>query len=61
MTGTAIVRGKLVKFHLPESLAKAHRRNRGKSMTDQEAVDFVERKRQQRMLRTVRAYLESGA
>jgi len=61
MTGTAIVRGKLVKFSLPASLARAHRRHRGKTMTDQQAVDFVERKRQQRLLRTVKAYLESGS
>jgi Holliday junction resolvase-like predicted endonuclease len=51
----------LVKFPLPAGLARAHRRNRGKSMTDQQAVGFVEHKRQQRLLRTVKAYLESGS
>jgi hypothetical protein len=61
MTGTAIVRGKLVKFSLPASLARAQRRNRGKTMTDQQAVDFVEHQRQRRLLRTVRAYLESSS
>ncbi|MEI8078589.1 MAG: hypothetical protein WCH61_03035 [bacterium] len=45
MHATAIVGGKVVNFVLPPALAKAHRRNAGRTLTDQQAVDFVEAKR----------------
>ena len=59
MTATAIVGGKVVKFQLPPALAKAHKRNVGKTMTDQEAIDFVESKRRELALRRAKPYLES--
>ena len=58
MHATAIVGGKVVKFVLPPALAKAHRRNVGRTMTDQQAVDFVEVKRRRRALRRAKPYLE---
>ena len=55
----AIVDGKLVRLTLSPGLAQAWRRNRGKSMTDQQAVEFVERKRREHALRSAKPYLES--
>ncbi len=45
MYATAIVGGKVMKFLLPPALARAHKRNASRRMSDQEAVDFVEHKR----------------
>jgi hypothetical protein len=45
MFATAVVRGKVVRFKLSPALAQMHRQNRGKDMTDAEAVVFVESKR----------------
>jgi len=59
MTGTAIVRGKVVKFRVSSGLARAQQRNRGKAMTERQAVEFVEAKRRRRSLRAARPYLES--
>lgn len=59
MYATAVVDGKVVRFRLSPALARAHRENRGKTMTDQEAVEFVERKRRARALRRAKPYLES--
>ena len=47
MYGTAIVRGKVVRFRLPEALARAHQRNSGQTMTSEEAIVFVEAKRRE--------------
>ena len=58
MYATAIVGGKVVKFVLPPALAKAHKRNAGRTMTGQQAVDFVESKRRQLALRRAKPYLE---
>lgn len=55
----AIVDGKLVRLTLSRGLAQAWRRNRGKHMTDLQAIDFVERKRREHALRSARPYLES--
>jgi len=55
----AIVDGKLVRLTLSHGLAQAWRRNRGKSMTDQQAIAFVEHKRREHALRSARPYLES--
>ncbi|MFI5394804.1 MAG: hypothetical protein ACHQ9S_04655 [Candidatus Binatia bacterium] len=55
----AIVDGKLVRLTLSRGLAQAWRRNRGKRMTDQQAIEFVERKRREYALRSARPYLES--
>ena len=49
----------MVKFVLPPALAKAHQRNAGRILTDQEAVDFVETKRRRLALRRAKPYLES--
>jgi hypothetical protein len=59
MTGTAIVRGKVVRFRLSPGLAKAQERNRGKTMTAPQAVALVESKRRQRLLREAKPYLEA--
>ena len=56
---TAVVEGKVVRFKLSPALARAHRENRGKTMTEQEAVAFVEAKRRARTLRRAKPYLES--
>jgi hypothetical protein len=40
--GTAIVRGKVVRVELSAKLAETHKRNAGKRITEQEAIDFVE-------------------
>lgn len=48
MYATAIVEGKVVRFKLSSALARAHRQNRGKTMTEGEAVVFVEAKRRAR-------------
>jgi hypothetical protein len=59
MHATAIVGGKVVRFKLSPALARAHRQNRGKAMTEAEAVAFVETKRRARALRRARPYLAS--
>jgi hypothetical protein len=59
MYATAIVEGKVVRFKLSPALARAHRQNRGETMTEGEAVAFVEAKRRARALRRARPYLAS--
>ena len=59
MFGTAIVRGKVIRFRLPAALAVAQKRNAGKSMTDEEAIAFVEAKRREVALRRAKPYLEA--
>jgi hypothetical protein len=59
MYATAVVGGKVVRFKLSPALARAHRQNRGKTMTEAEAVAFVETKRRARALRRARPYLAS--
>jgi hypothetical protein len=59
MFATAVVDGKVVRFKLSPALARAHRQNRGKTMTEGEAVAFVEAKRRARALRRARPYLAS--
>ena len=59
MYATAVVGGKVVRFKLSSALARAHRQNRGKAMTETEAVAFVETKRRARALRRARPYLAS--
>jgi hypothetical protein len=51
MHAVAVVNGKVVRFKLSPALAHAHRENRGKTMTEREAVAFVEAKRRARRLR----------
>lgn len=59
MNTTAIVDGKVVRYRLSPALARAHRGNRRKTMTEQEAVEFVDTKRRARALRRAGPYLES--
>ena len=59
MYTTAVVGGKVVRFKLSPALARAHRQNRGKSMTEAEAIALVENKRRTRALRRARPYLAS--
>ena len=59
MYATAVVGGKVVRFKLSPALARAHRQNRGKAMTEVEAVAFVETKRRARALRRARPYRAS--
>ena len=59
MYATAVVGGKVVRFKLYPALARAHRQNRGKAMTEAETVAFVEAKRRARALRRARPYLAS--
>ena len=55
----AMVDGKVRRFRLSPVLARLHRRNAGRTMTDTQAVAFVERKRRATALRTARPYLAS--
>ncbi len=59
MQARAIVGGKLVSFKLSSELARAHRVNAGKQMTDEEAVAFVEKQRRSLALRRAKPYLAS--
>lgn len=59
MYATAVVEGKVVRFKLSPALARAHRENGGKTITEREAVAFVETKRRARTLRRAKPYLES--
>jgi hypothetical protein len=53
----AIVDGKVRRIRLSPVLARLHRKNAGKTMTDVEAVAFVEAKRREKALREARPYL----
>jgi len=55
MQAKAIVGGRLVSFRLSPELARAHRANAGKTMTDEEAVAFVEKKRRTLALRRAKS------
>jgi hypothetical protein len=61
MYATAVVEGKVIRFKLSPALARAHRENRGKTITELAAVEFVEAKRRSRALRRVQPYLESNS
>jgi hypothetical protein len=59
MTVKAIVDGKMVSLKLSPGLAQAWRQHKGQTMTDKQAVAFVERKRRSHALRTAQPYLEN--
>ena len=59
MFAKAIVGGKLIRFRLSPELAKCHKRNAGKTMTDAEVIEFVEQKRRVLALRRAKPYLAS--
>jgi hypothetical protein len=56
MYATAVVGGKIVRFKLSPALVRAHRQNRGKAMTESQAVAFVGTGRRARTLRRGRPY-----
>jgi hypothetical protein len=56
MYATAVVGGKVVRLTLSQELARAHRQNLRKRMTDAEAMAFVENKRRARARRRARPY-----
>jgi hypothetical protein len=56
MHATAVVGGKIVRFKLSPALVRAHRQNRGKAMTDSQAVAFVGTRRRARTLRHAKPY-----
>ena len=59
MIVTAIVDGKVIRLTLSRGLVQAWRQNRGRRMTDQQAIEFVERKRREYALRSAKPYLEN--
>jgi len=59
MYATAVVEGKIVRFKLSPALARAHRENGGKTMSEQQAIALVEAKRRTKALRRARPYLAS--
>jgi hypothetical protein len=59
MYATAVVEGKVIRFKLSPALARAHRQNHNKTMTEDEAVAFVEAKRRARALRRAMYYRAS--
>jgi len=61
MYATAVVGGKVVRFKLSPALARAHRQNLGKTMTEAKGVAFVETKRRARALRRARPYLAKSS
>ena len=60
MYATAVVDGKVVRFKLSPALARAHRENRGKSLSEKEAVAVVEAKRQLQARRRAMQDLQGG-
>lgn len=59
MYAKAIVGGKLVRFRLSPALARAHRANAGKAMSDGQVINFVETRRRSLALRRAKPYLAS--
>ncbi|MCU0782983.1 MAG: hypothetical protein MUF81_02845 [Verrucomicrobia bacterium] len=59
MFAKAIVGGKLIQFRLSPELARAHRANADKTMTEREVIEFVEQKRRALALRRAKPYLAS--
>jgi hypothetical protein len=57
MFATAIIEGKVIKYRLSPALARLHRKNAGRTMTDAEAVAFVEKKRREKAVRFAKTYL----
>ena len=53
----AIVGGKLIRLKLSPGLATAWRQNKGRRLSEAEAIQFVERKRRAHALRTAHPYL----
>jgi hypothetical protein len=60
MRATAIVQGKVVRFKLSPTLLRAHRKNRQRTLTETEAVAFVEAKQRASALRRAKARRSSS-
>ena len=56
----AIVKGKVISFNLLRGMVAAHRRNKGRSLDEAEAVEYVESKRRVHAKKRMSAYIESG-
>jgi hypothetical protein len=54
MYARGVVEGKVVRFKLSPALGRAHRENRGKELSEDNSVAFVEGKRRARTLRRAR-------
>jgi hypothetical protein len=61
MNVSAIVGGKLIKLKLSPGLAAAWKQNKGRRMSETEAVRFVENKRREHALRQASPYLATRA
>jgi hypothetical protein len=61
MNVSAIVSGKLIKLKLSPGLAAAWKQNKGRRMSETEAVRFVETKRREHALRQASPYLATRA
>lgn len=59
MYAKAIVGGKLIRFRLSPELARAHRANAGKAMSEEEVIQFVENRRRALARRRAKPYLAS--
>jgi hypothetical protein len=59
MYAKAIVGGKLTRFRLSPELARAHRANAAKAMSEKEVIEFVEERRRSLALRRARPYFAS--
>ena len=59
MNVSAIVGGKLVQLKLSTGLVEAWKQNKGRRMSETEAIHFVERKRREHALRAASPYLAS--
>ena len=57
MTVSAIVGGKVVRLKLSTGLAAAWKQNKGRRMSEAEAIRSVERKRREHALRAAGPYL----
>ena len=55
----AIVGGKVIRLKLSSGLVEAWKKNKGRRMTEGQAIEFVEEKRRAHALRQANPYLES--
>jgi hypothetical protein len=57
----AIVDGKVIRLKLSSGLVQAWKENKGKKMTEREAIELVEAKRREHALERAKPYLESSS
>jgi hypothetical protein len=53
MHAKAIVGGKLIRFRFSPELARAHRANAGKAMSEKQVIEFVETRRRPLAVRRI--------